>query len=936
LLRGRAEEAGGASSGLASGCLDPEQAIGFVQGWLSADKVAGVEAHIDRCVMCRLYVAELAKVSSANAETLGGGGSVGPEPPREAVEPPLARGSGLGRYVIDGLLGTGAMGIVYAAYDPHLDRKVAIKVLRREAHDGRGTLERVMREARAMARLSHPNVVAVHDVGVHEGRPFLAMEYIDGITLRSWLRREARTPREVLRVLVWAGRGLSAAHAAGVVHRDVKPDNVLIAKDGRVCMTDFGLARAARPATPVGRAGEGHDEPRPAGAPRGPLGSETLTGLLIGTPAYMAPEQSRGQAADAASDQFSFCLMACEALGLRPFGPPAPSARGSARAGGASGSSSRVHRVLLRGLRAEPEGRFRSMAHLLAELSRASSAAATWRARALVAVGALASLGAAGYLTVRPGARPDCQAAARGGVAGWSEGRKVAVREALLAAGSPFAPDVWRRVEGTLDAYARDWAHERVEVCEATRVRGEQTEELLALRVACLDERASELAALTEVFARADQAVVLKASQAVRSLTPPSSCGDRKALLEGRRGGEALGAEFRDKLAKASALMKAGKPIEGLPFAAEAVSAAEAGGAQRQAAQAMLLWGQLLGKTGDLVGAEAALRRASLAADAAGDDALRARVLVMLLFYVGYLKADHGATRQFDEQIGAVTTRAGGVPEVDALRHLYVAHALRGERRLDEALREAEAAVPLLEKVFGPESPEAISGHSALGAIHTARGEYSASEASLRRALELGELTLGPRHPFLVDPVNSLGVLFGYQVRFDEAEPYFARALQLMQDTYGPEAPVLEMYLTNLGEVLNQAGRPERALPFLRRALPLVEGQLPPDHPHIVMALSSLGRAHLELGDRAQAVDYLERALRVRTNAEGLDSRAQAQFALAKALSASPSGRARRRAVALALAARDSYREAEARTASPLVTRDRRRVEEWLARRGGR
>ncbi|HEU4534686.1 MAG TPA: serine/threonine-protein kinase, partial [Polyangiaceae bacterium] len=331
-MEGRAETNDGAGGSLPGGsdCLEPDAVEGFARGWLAGDELARAEAHIDRCSDCRRCVSELAKVLSvrppAGPPTEGATVvlSTGFAAAGNAPEPLLPPGTALGRYVIDGLLGSGGMGVVYAAYDPELDRKVALKMLRTPSADAPEARERLLREARAMARLSHPNVVAVHDVGEHGGQLFLAMEFVEGITLRSWLRRASRPPREVLGALVQAGRGLAAAHAVGLVHRDVKPDNVLCDGRGRVCVTDFGLARAtldrgreadssdetARPgawldallgaggpasASASGPASAGADGRAPAGA------SGTETGALMGTPAYMAPELYRGEAADAKS-----------------------------------------------------------------------------------------------------------------------------------------------------------------------------------------------------------------------------------------------------------------------------------------------------------------------------------------------------------------------------------------------------------------------------------------------------------------------------------------------------------------------------------------------------------------------------------------------------------------------------------------------------------
>jgi eukaryotic-like serine/threonine-protein kinase len=230
----------------------------------------------------------------------------------------LGTGARIGRYVIIEKVGTGAMGVVYGAYDPELDRKIALKLLK----PGQGLKDtakaRLLREAKAIARLAHPNVVAVHDVGVLDDQVFLAMEFIAGGTIKSWLGETPRTWRQVLDVFIAAGRGLVAAHAAGLVHRDFKPDNVLLDKERRPRVVDFGIARQAAGSDDEDAQEPVDDDPaatlREASGNVAPLLTLTKTGTVVGTPAYMAPEQFLGERGDERSDQFSFCVALYEAL----------------------------------------------------------------------------------------------------------------------------------------------------------------------------------------------------------------------------------------------------------------------------------------------------------------------------------------------------------------------------------------------------------------------------------------------------------------------------------------------------------------------------------------------------------------------------------------------------------------------------------------------
>ena len=322
------------------GCGDADTLGALVAGVLPEAERAAIAIHAASCAPCHAMIESLIGAGSAS-EGPDGNGCVAPAP-----VPAIVWGTRIGRYVIDQPLGGGGMSVVYAAHDPELQRRVAIKLLRPDRGDG----ERLIREARALARLSHPNVVTVFDAGADRGRRFLAIELVDGGTLNAWLGQARRTTGEIIACLLGAARGLAAAHAAGVVHGDVKPDNLLVGRDGRVRVTDFGLARLDT-ATSQGR-------------------------TIAGTPAYMAPEQMLGGEADARSDQWALCATLYEALaGVRPFagdlaarraaitsGQLAPPAQGRDLPGW-------VRAIATRGLAADPAARWPAMAAVVGALA---------------------------------------------------------------------------------------------------------------------------------------------------------------------------------------------------------------------------------------------------------------------------------------------------------------------------------------------------------------------------------------------------------------------------------------------------------------------------------------------------------------------------------------------------------------------------------------
>ncbi|HEY2364814.1 MAG TPA: protein kinase, partial [Polyangiaceae bacterium] len=480
-------------------CPPDETLAALVDRKLPADEAAKLEAHVDSCEACHELLGSYAAsylVDPEYASTI----PVGDRATELQRAAGLPVGTRVGRYVLLERVGEGASGVVYSAHDPELDRKIAIKLL----HAKIDAQERLFNEARAMAKLSHPNVVAVHDVGAFEGHVFVAMEFVAGGTLRAWMQ-DVHTTEEIIAAFVDAGRGLAAAHKAGIIHRDFKPENVLASKDGRVRVTDFGLA--AR-----GRADTNMPESDRNVAP----GSDATlwTKAMAGTPAYMAPEQRDGGVADARSDQYAFCVAFAEALhGSRPESPrDVLSPKGSTRR-----VPKKLSQILARGLEERPAARFPSMTSILRATLATQARGRRWLALAALLVVAIATFGVVRVLSARSRMCAD----AAGGLKGvWDDDSRTAAQRAFDRSGAPNASETWQRVSKTLDAYAAQWTGSRTEACEATRIRGEQSDAMLGLRMQCLDRRRGELRALSDLFSRADTDVVEHAAFAASRLGP--------------------------------------------------------------------------------------------------------------------------------------------------------------------------------------------------------------------------------------------------------------------------------------------------------------------------------------------------------------------------------------------------------------------------------
>ncbi|MCY1078798.1 tetratricopeptide repeat protein [Archangium lansingense] len=889
-----------------SRCLQENTLLALSQGALSSDERRRADAHLDTCESCRAVLAALGHAlpdEAAPPMSPPGGG-----PSRDTG---LSPGSSLGRFVMLHRVGSGGMGDVYAAYDSRLDRRVALKLLRSElaARPEAHAEARLLREAQALARLTHPHVITVYDAGLLDGKVFIAMEFVDGGTLAGWLREKPRSLEEVLESFLAAGRGLAAAHAAGLVHRDFKPDNVLIGRDGRVRVTDFGLARGGPDSavrTPVAL---------PEGATPADSGRLTRVGMVVGTPAYMAPEQHQGQAVDARGDQFSFCVALHEALaGELPFegpaggGPPRPLPRERQ-------VPERVRRALARGLSPQPEQRFPSMEALLAELEHARRGAG--RERWLLAAGvAVALLLTAGGVVVRERGAQVCRGAGQRLEGIWDSGRRERMRSAFLATGVPYAEQAWRSTSALLEGYTAGWVRMHTEACEATRVRGEQSAELMDLRMECLGQRLATLRELTEVLVAADARVVERSAQAVSGLPDLEGCASVVGLSSpvpppADAGARARIASLRADVAWARARFDAGRYGPGRERMVRAAEAARELGWRPLEAEVLHLLGQLEYAADDGKAAVQSLHRALWAAQAGRDDAAAARVSVELVRVSGtQMMRQHAQARQWAGLATALLERTGGSRSWEAALELASGQVEFDEGQLGAALSHYERALALREALLGPESLAVAEVLTSMSNVHimrdeaekarehlgralavrekllgpehplvalTRRGlgftwfiEHKAQQAEqeMRRALEIDERALGPKHLRLASDLDALATVLRQQGRAREAIPLYDRALSISESSVGADAPVVGSTLINRAGAFAECGEYARAIEDYQRTLALHEKTLGPEHPDLAMPLSGMGEAQLLLNQPARARASLERALRLEEKSE--------------------------------------------------------------------
>lgn len=814
----------------------------------------------------------------------------------------------IGRFTVLEQVGAGGMGVVYAAYDDTLDRKVAVKVLRGSA--SAEAQERMLREARAMARLSHPNIVTVHEVAEHEGQVFLAMEFVRGRSLDRWIH-EGEQPkpwREVLQVFARAGEGLAAAHDAGLVHRDFKPHNVVLGDDGTVKVLDFGLA------FPTGKAST--EAGSPADVESSADASLTRTGAIVGTPAYMSPEQLRAEPVTAASDQFAFCVSLFEALhGQRPFAgerleqlilavldadirePPA----------GAS-VPAWVRAIVRRGLSSKPGDRFESLRALLEALGRDPAAA---RRRWLLGAGVVAlavssSVGLAALQREVPAA--PCEGLAAVLDETWGPGEHDEIRRGFLASGVPYAADTWARLEPRLDAYAEAWVEASTDACRAHEA-GRQSEAIFDLRAVCLESRRSALDAAVRLLGEADASVAEYAAQVVARLPPLERCGDLEALTatvpppEDPAQAEAV-AQVREQLAGARVQEEAGRYARAMALAADARERADALDYPPLRAEAALRLGSARMGVTEPSQADAALSEAVFVAIGAGHHEVAIEALSRRLFVRGELMrqpkrgvedepwvralfvrdhADAHLRWLFANNLGAVHERAHDTARAVALYEEALSHArARGEEgRLDASvvlanmslmalerddIHEVEAkgreALSLAEGVLGPQHPQISFYLYPLAYAAMTRGRVAQAQARLERSLAIYEQA-DPVAPDVAQDLHLMAELAQLGRDYAGARRLAERGEEAVRSQLGPDDLLMVRVLHSMGNARVGQGAIDEGLSHHRRALALAVELLGADDFDVAASHEALGEALMGVGQLAEATIELEHALRI-------------------------------------------------------------------------
>ncbi len=741
----------------------------------------------------------------------------------------------IGRYLIVDELGRGGMGVVYAAYDPELDRKVAIKLLLGKGRDP-DAKARMLREAQSMARLSHAHVVHVHDVGTtDEGAVFIAMEYIQGHTLGQWITASPRSLTEILSIFRQAGEGLAAAHAVELIHRDFKPDNVLLTAEGEAKISDFGLARpvaieaaeALPPAPPP--------DPKIAATEDTPNDNAstvlTQTGTILGTPAYMAPEQHLGQQADARSDQYSFCVTLFEALyGHRPFNGKSIGELRLRVLGGqleepspTAGVPRWIFPILARGLHVDPARRWPTISDLLHALD---SDPQRTRRRWFFGAG-LAVLVSAGIFFAQHSRTAQVESAVLACTAperaldDYWRGERPKIRKAIVAVSTPGVQRMATLVDDALTSFVDSWRQTQQQTCEAALRHETLTDEMLALRQTCLDRQQDRVESVIELFEDADHALLGHMNELLSTLPRPEHCTDFRTLarIGNSDTNEPLGAAIealRRRLFRVQAELEAGRYREGETHIKPLLEEATALGDREFLAQVRLAYGRLATENGDLDEALVSYLDSLREALSIGAEHLAARIANHLTYHTGYYQGKNAEAMRWSVVAAGLVERTGDNDLL--LQHLNY-----------------------------------------LGTIQTLSGDYTTALATYDRARVISkEVGVTPHDEAAL--ANNRGIILTYLGRKQEAKQQHEHALALITQWYGDQHPDVALTSNSLGAVLVSEGELTRALENFERALAIQERMLTAHHPHLALTLINLASVYSELGDQERALSIAHRA----------------------------------------------------------------------------
>ena len=767
---------------------------------------------------------------------VGGGSSPTGDPNPPDATAILPRGTRLGPYEVLEPLDAGGMGIVYVALDVRLDRRVALKAVR----DHRHPADQLLREARTMAKLAHPNVVPVHDVVEARGQIFLAMELVVGRSVRQWLDAMPHRWTEIVDVFAQAGAGLAAAHDAGITHGDVKPGNMLIGDDGRVRVTDFGLASEPGDPSSAGR----------------------------GTRGFLAPEVLAGEPGGARADQYAFCVSLLQGLTGSLPGKPPTRAVGVPRA---------IRRVIERGLEASPDNRFENMTALVARLRSIRSQRQRWLVAATVVL--LASVAFAYQVGGRQVEAAQCASMGADLAMPWNDEARGQVERAFTATALPYAAATFSRVASAFDAWKTSFDGVRADACAVTLLRSTPSQGRLAMELQCLADSARSARALLSELRDADATVITNSVAAASQLLSVETCTTMTARQRPPpvTDGPAL-KEFRELLSQVHALHEAGRYLKASALAEQLPARAAALGGDGLQAAALVALGVAQARTDRYEAAVTSLRDAIQLSERAEDDRLRAQAWVTLV-QTEFFRGQHQAVLALEKPALGACQRIGDAwLQTEVM--LMVGGSLTQLGKMERARQLFSDAVAMRVRVYGVADRRSAFALSSLGNALAMAGDLDGGKDAHRRALDAAIAALGPDHPNVATLHNNLGDDYLYGLELELAVKELEAASRILSAN-GAKSREVALINTELGFALLESGKTSEALSAFDDADKRFES-VAATHP--VHAMSWLGQhqARLKLGQPIELAP-LEKAMTVSSGLPPFD-RGRIMFALAKAL----------------------------------------------------
>lgn len=801
-------------------CPDDAVLDAFVRGALTPDAIGSLETHVDRCDSCGELIATLARSHTRRA-------------PRES-QPALEPGAIVGKYTLRATLGEGASGRVFVAWDPSVSREVALKVLRPERAMDAIARERLVREAAALAKLSHPNVVTVFDAGEADDTVFVAMEIVRGPSLRAFAQDATRSSAEVLAVLRAIGEGLATAHARGLLHRDIKPDNIIVGDD-RPRLVDFGLAA--------------HD--RDERATHEPVATHlTQTGALLGTPLYMAPETLDGAPATERSDLYSLAVTAYESLARRrPFDATSLPALRAQIARGAEpipAIAPALDRAIRAALAESPADRPASVRAWLASLEPAPP-----RARPRGPTTALAALGLAAITLVGASAviRRAATTPPNALVAQCPAGdeplaplRDSALQSRIRAAMTRGHPSAGARGSDALfaaiDRFAQRWTAAHRAACPPATT---PSPDRWPASRGCLLEARDEALGVLRSFERADRDSALRATAVEQDLPSVDRCADGRALLaRAPQPNSAAIDEARSLIAQAMGAVTQGHLESAQALAERAVRVASGAGWGPIEARARRLLARTHRARGAFDDAEREARRSALLAESSRDDDGAARAWIERVRAMG-AQGDWAETLRAIEQAEASVTRVGD-RSLSASLELLRAMAASNLGRLDDAERALDRAMQQTMEQGMDRSPVL----SAQANVARQRGRFEQSLRLHREALALDRARLGDDHPVLAAHAHNIAGVLRRLGRDAEAKAQYEQALAIERRWLGDRSLEAGLTKNSLGLLALETAQLDEAERWLTEARSILEGRSEASLAALNLALLAIARGRFE------------------------------------------------------------------------------------------